>query len=190
MGKIPGVFFMAAIMLAAAAAQQPPAPAAPASEAQQFCTREFGEQFKLDPKFAPLTTDLDGDGKEDLILVATAKSPLGGEVDFHYRAIDPYDAYFGFGDPKITVQFSATNALKTRYVLVVHDWHAPKAKFVILNLPFDSLSTSRVAIKKKKTVNTIHAVEMGGIASDVYWDGKKYKWAPGFMEDEETSSIK
>ena len=55
---------MAAIMLAAAAAQQPPAPAAPASEAQQFCTREFGEQFKLDPKFAPLTTDLDGDGTD------------------------------------------------------------------------------------------------------------------------------
>jgi hypothetical protein len=129
-----------------------------------------------------LTADLDGDGQEDLVVVATAKNPLSGEFEFHYRAIDPYDAYFGFGDPKVTVQFSATNAVSTRYVLVVHNWRTPKLKFVIINLPFDSLSVGRIAIKKKKTtVNSIHAVELGGLGSDVYWDGKKYKWEPSYI---------
>ncbi len=178
---------LVAVLTAAAAAQQTPPPAAtpPALDAQQLCAKEFGEQFKLDPKFPPLVTDLDGDGQDDLILVATSKNPLSGELEYHYRAIDPYDAYFGFGDPKVTVQFSATNALTTRYVLVVHDWRAPKAKFVIVNLPFDNLSTARFAIsKKKKTVNTIHAVEIGGLASDVYWDGKKYKWEPSYIGNE------
>jgi hypothetical protein len=165
--------------LTAAAGQK--APASPL-DAPQICAREFGEQFKLDPKFAPLTVDLDGDGQEDLVLVATAKNPLSGELDYHYRAIDPYDGYFGWGNAKDTVQFSATNVGATRYVLVVHNWRAPKEKFVIVNLPFDSLSLGRIAIKRKKaTVNTIHAVEIGGLGSDVYWDGKKYKWEPSYI---------
>ena len=166
--------------LAAAAAQQAPAPPL---DAQQICAHEFGEQFKLDPKFAPLTADLDGDGQEDLVLVATGKNPLAGELDYHYRAIDPYDGYFGWGNAKDTVQFSATNVGTTHYVLVVHNWRAPKEKFVIINLPFDSLEVGRIAIKKKKkiTVNTIHAVELGGLGSDVYWDGKKYRWEPSYI---------
>ena len=168
--------------LAAAAAQQAPAPPL---DAQQICTNEFGEQFKLEPKFPPLMADLDGDGQEDLVLVATAKNPLSGELDFHYRAIDPYDGYFGWGNVKDTVQFSATNAGTTRYVLVVHNWRAPKEKFVIINLPFDSLEVGRMAIKKKNkiTVNTIHAVELGALGADVYWDGKKYKWEPSAIQD-------
>ena len=165
--------------LAVAAAQQAPAPPL---DAQQVCTHEFGEQFKLDPKFAPLTADLDGDGQEDLVMVATGKNPLSGELDYHYRAIDPYDGYFGWGNVKDTVQFSATNAGATRYVLVVHNWRAPKAKFVIINLPFDRLSLGRMPIKRKKTtVDTIHAVEIGGLSADVYWDGKKYKWEPSYI---------
>jgi hypothetical protein len=166
---------------AVAAAQQ--SPASP-PDAQQICTKEFGEQFKLDPKFAPLTVDLDGDGQEDLVLVAGAKNPLSGEPDFHYRAIDPYDGYFGWGNVKETVQFSATNAGASRHVLVVHNWRAPKAKFVIINLPFDKLSLGRMAVTKKKSVNTIHAVEIGGLAADVYWNGKKYKWEPSYINQD------
>jgi hypothetical protein len=172
------VLFAAGAILAAA--QQAPAPAL---DAQQLCAREFGDTFKLDPKFSPMLADLDGDGKEDLVLVATSKNPLGGEVDYHYRAIDPYDAYFGWGDPKVTVQFAAGNAAGTRDVLVVHNWRAPKAKFVIINLPFDKLSVARVA-RKKKALNSIRAEETGGLVSDVFWDGKKYKWVPSYLGNE------
>lgn len=159
-----------------AAAQQAPVLAL---DAPQLCAREFGETFKLDAKFSPLLADLDGDGQEDLVLVATSKNPLSGEIDYHYRAIDPYDAYFGWGDPKVTVQFGATSAV-IRHVLVVHNWRAPKAKFVIINLPFDRLSIARVA-HRKKAVSSIHAEEAGGLASDVFWDGRKYKWAASYV---------
>ncbi len=166
------------VLLSAAVAQQS---SSAAPDAQQICAREFGEAFKLAPAFQPLITDLDGDGTEDMILVATSKNPLGGEVDYHYRAIDPYDQYFGYGNPRVTVQFTATSMTGTLYVLVIHNWRAPKAKFVIINLPFDKLVTGRLGIKKKKAVNTIRAIEAAGMASDVYWDGKKYKWEPSYV---------
>ncbi len=158
------------------AAEHPP-------EAQQLVTREFGPGITADPKSPVLFGDLDGDGQEDAVIVAMAKNPLANEVDFHYTAIDPYDAYFGFGDPKITVQFSATNATATRYVLVIHNWRAPKAKFLILNLPFEHLSLERVAVKKKKVITAIHADESSGITANVYWTGKKYKWQPGYSNE-------
>jgi hypothetical protein len=171
-----------------ACAQQLPVPTV---DMQQTCTREFGEQFKLDPRFAPLTMDLDGDGRDDLVMVATAKNPLAGEMQYRYRAIDPYDGYFGWAHVKDTVQFSATNATVTRFVLVIHDWRAPKAKFVIINLPFDQLSTGQVASRKKKSaLATIHAVEVGGLSADVYWDGKKYKWEPSYINADESPSAK
>lgn len=182
MWRSPLLVAVVASALAVAAAQQAPAPP---MDAQQICTHEFGAQFKLDPKFAPLTGDMDGDGQEDLVMVATAKNPLSGELDFHYRAIDPYDGYFGWGNAKETVQFTATNAGTVRYVLVIHNWRAPKAKFVIINLPFDRLSLGRMPMKRKKTtVNTIHAVETGGLAADVYWNGRKYKWEPGSVGED------
>ena len=175
MGRILFAILIAAGAVLGAAQQAP----APALDAPQLCAREFGDSFKLDPKFSPLVADLDGDGQEDLVLVATSKNPLSGEIDYHYRAIDPYTAYFGWGNPKITVQFAATSAV-TRHVLVVHNWRAPKAKFVIINLPFERLSIARVAYRKK-AVSSIRAEETGGLASDVFWDGRKYKWAASYV---------
>ena len=178
MWKILFTILFAALPLPAAGAQQ-----APSIDAHQVCAREFGDYFKLDPKFPPMTADLDNDGHPDLVLVATSRNPLAGEGDFHYRTVDPYDAYFGWGDPKVTVQFSATSATQPRYVLVVHNWQSPKAKFVIINLPFDRLTLARVA-RKKKAQDSIHAIETGGLASDVYWDGHKYKWQPSYIDNE------
>jgi len=159
----------------ALAQQNPPAAAAP--DPQQAAAREFGPSFKLDAKFPPLTGDLDGDGQEDLVLVATCKNPLTDSIEFHYKVVDPYDEYFGFGDPKVTVGFSNTNIGAPRYLLVLHAWRAPapKAKFVIINLPFERLSLSSMLVKKKK-VMSIQAEEAAGVSSAVFWDGKKYRW--------------
>lgn len=165
---------------AMAAAQQPAADRPP--EAQQLAAREFGPGITADPKFPAMFGDLDGDGQEDAVMVAMTKTPLANQVDFHYLAIDPYDAYFGFGDPKVTVQFTATNATDTRYVLVIHNWRAPKAKFLILNLPFEKLSLGRVSMKKK-SFTSIHAAEPNGLSADVYWNGKKYKWEPSYFSE-------
>ena len=166
------------LVCSAALAQNPPAPqpAAPA-DAQQLVTREFGPGFTVDAKFPPMEADLDRDGQPDLVLVVQGKDPLVNQDDYHYKPVDPYDSYFGWGDPRITVQFSATNADVTRYVLVLHDWKQPKAKFLMINLPFEQISIARLRLKKK-TVTALHLDESSGIAADVYWDGKKYKWEP------------
>jgi hypothetical protein len=131
-----------------------------------------------------LAADLDGDGVEDAVIVARCKTPLVDQVTHNYKVIDPYYTNFGYGDPRITVQFNATDPDRQNLVLVIHGagkeaWRAatPKAKFVIINLPFDSLSLSQV-IYRKRPVPAISLVEEEQqLSSAVYWDGKKYKWS-------------
>ncbi|HYN14801.1 MAG TPA: hypothetical protein VES66_03310 [Terriglobales bacterium] len=131
-----------------------------------------------------LAADLDGDGVEDAVIVARCKTPLVDQVTHNYKVIDPYYTNFGYGDPKITVQFNATDPDRQNLVLVIHGagneaWRAatPKAKFVIINLPFDSLSLTQV-MHRKRPIPAISLVEEEQqLSSAVYWDGKKYKWA-------------
>ncbi len=159
----------------------PQAGAAP-DQLKEVAAREFGPSFEL-LAFPPLFLDIDGDGAEDAVLVATSKNPLLDSAELHYRVVDPYDEYFGWGDPKITLGFAPTNVGGPRYLLIVHDWRAatPKAKFVIINLPFEKLSVSRT-LRKKKPVAAISAEESSGLNSVVYWDGKKYRWQPNYVD--------
>jgi hypothetical protein len=135
----------------------------------------FGSAFTAQSEFPVLTADFDGDGAEDAVVVATAENPLLDEGEFHYKVVDPYSSYYGLGDPKVTVHFS-THVGKPHFLLVVHNWRAPKAKFVIMNFPFDKLSLSRTLVKKKP-VPAIKGEEVTGETSLVFWDGKKWKWA-------------
>jgi len=131
-----------------------------------------------------LTADLDGDGVEDAIIVARCKTPLADQVTHNYRVIDPYYSMHGYGDPKITVQFNSADPYRQNLVLVIHGagkeaWRAatPKAKFVIINLPFDSLSLTQVTLRKR-TIPALSLVEEEQeMSSAVFWDGKKYRWA-------------
>lgn len=144
--------------------------------------QQFGPTFKPLPGFPVLTADLDGDGAEDAVVVATAENPLLDEAAFHYKVMDPYSSHFGIGDPRITRQFSAHEG-PLRLVLIVHNWRAPKAKFVILNFPFDQISVTRTVLKKK-TVPAIRGEELGGSRSVIYWDGKKWKWQDEGVADD------
>jgi hypothetical protein len=161
------------------------APAAANVDFQQLVMREFGAAFRLDPKFPPMFADLDGDGQEDVILVATGKNPLLNAFELHYQVLDPYDAYFGYGNPKITAQFAITNVGPPLHLLVIHNWRAPRAKFVIINLPFEKLTLGRVPMKKKKSIAAIRAEETGGLTADVFWDGKKYRWEPDYLSGDQ-----
>ncbi len=174
-----------ALLVTAGAAQEPakPAPVAgPSSEQlKQLVAREFGPTFEV-LDFAPLLMDIDADGREDAVIIATSKNPLLDAGELHFKVVDPYDDYFGLGDPKITAGFSPTNPGPPRYLLVVHAWReaTPKAKFVLINVPFEKLTAGRV-LRRKKPIAAISAEEPGGITSAVYWDGKKYKWQPTFL---------
>ncbi|HZQ91560.1 MAG TPA: hypothetical protein VFA60_07190 [Terriglobales bacterium] len=144
-----------------------------------------GVPIKGAPTTVLLTGDLDGDGAEDAVILVSAKNPLAGQQDYKYKVIDPYDAYYGWGNPKETQQFASSDPDRARTLVVIHNWRAAeaKAKFVIINLPFDRLTLAQVVIKKKPRV-VINADEAGLMISSVYWDGKKYKYEPGTAESE------
>jgi hypothetical protein len=149
-----------------------------APDVNAIVAREFGPAFHAVPGVPLLTADLDGDGAEDAVIVATAKDPLLDQAGFHYKVLDPMNAYFGFGDPKVTTQFSAPGE-QPRYVLVILAWRVtPKAKFVLANLPFQKISLGRVLVKKNKTLPAIKAEDRTG-ESFVYWAGKTWKWQDG-----------
>ena len=131
-----------------------------------------------------LTADLDGDGVEDAIIVARCKTPLADQITHNYRVIDPYYSMHGYGDPKITAQFSSADPYRQNLVLVIHGagkeaWRAatPKAKFVIINLPFDSLSLTQVTLRKRAIPALSLVEEEQEVSSAVFWDGKKYRWS-------------
>lgn len=135
-----------------------------------------------------LTGDLDGDGVEDAVIIVRFKNPLAGQAQYDYKVVDPYFTYHGYGNPKVTATFQSEDPRYNHMLLVIHGagpegWRAetPKAKFVIINLPFAFLSIAPVNVdkKKKKKVMGIMAEESDGASSTCYWDGKKYKWAEG-----------
>jgi len=142
--------------------------------------QQFGPAFHPLSGFPVLTGDLDKDGAEDAVVVATAENPLLDQAQYHFKVIDPYSSSFGLGDPSITQQFSV-KADVSRYLLIVHNWRAPKAKFVVINFPFDKLSIDRVFVKKK-VYPAIRGEESTGSKSVVYWDGRKWKWKDEGLE--------
>ena len=134
--------------------------------------------------FPVLTGDFNGDGSEDAAFVATSRQGMQIGTD-RFHVIDPSSEYFGFGDAKITSQFTSPYPGGPRYVLIIHGngkagWHAkePKDRFVLINMAFDHLSVGHVE-KKKKAFDDISVEETGILNSFLYWNGHKYKWQPG-----------
>ena len=153
--------------------------------ASNLVLQQFGTGFTPLKDFAPVIGDFDSDGISDIVIPARATNPLVNAVRFHYKVVDPYDTYFGFGDPKVTMEFGANDPRdKGLVLLIIHGagekgWHAnePKAKFVVINLPFTKVALSAVKLRKKE-VAAIAAEERDTVSSLIYWDGKKYKYEP------------
>lgn len=190
-----------------AAEQKPagplPAPAIPA-DLQDVVTKQFGPGFKLamqratprrylhdtehDVPWTPLMVgDLDGDGAEDAVIVARVKNAFGGSVPYNYTVIDPYFAAYGYSNPGLTAGLASERPDTSGYVvLAIHGvgpeaWRAlkPKAKFVMINLPFNSISLAPMTAGKhgEKNISVIVLEEEGTDRSSlVAWDGKKYRW--------------
>jgi hypothetical protein len=185
-------FFVIVVTVAlcgfSAAQQAPPTPDKSAlANVEDLLEKQFGDQFKALTDISPMIADLDGDGVDDIVIAATAKNPLMDAAEHKFKVIDPYYGFFGVGDPKITSTFASTDPQTTAYVLViVHGsgtdaWQSeqPKAKFVVINLPFKKLAVKRLQVRKK-VQNAIYAVENSadGMTSAIYFDGKKYKYEP------------
>jgi hypothetical protein len=181
---------------------EPPAPVNIPNDLEGVVKKQFGPSFSIaktsskilmthiqqenETPWTPfMTGDLDGDGVEDAIIIARSKDALGGEAMYDYKVLDPMNQYFGWGNPKVTSTFAAEDPIHNTLVLVIHGagkegWRAekPKAKFVWINLRFDRLTLSGATLKKK-AIAAVRVEESDGVASLVFWDGKKYKYLPG-----------
>ena len=158
-----------------------------------FVHSQFGDQFTLVSDLAPTVGDLDGDGVEDIVIAARCKNPMLDQGEHNFVVIDPYYEYFGYGDPKLTTTFSEGNpALRGLVVLIIHGsgpdaWRSsrPKAKFVVVNLPYKTLTVRKMHLKKKN-IEAVYIEEAGefGDTSALFFDGKKFRYAPmgGEME--------
>ena len=189
------VLFLAACLAVAQSPQanQPgTATSASVDTAQLAATvkQQFGDTFTLPSKFSTpiITADFDGDGVEDVAIVANSKDPLPDSYAFKYEVADPYHAYFGFGDPRLTSSFRS-DPEHVHHLLVIFGsgkeaWHSatPKAKFVLVNVPFDTVEVGRMLLSKKKPpIFIIKALEAQVMDSAVWWDAKKkrWRWEPG-----------
>jgi hypothetical protein len=178
---------------AAQSKKQPPPPPAHAKSPSPAVTddyvhKQFGENCTVLAGPPQFVGDMDGDGVDDLVIAARCKNPMGDKDEYSFLVADPYNSFLGFGEVKVTSTF-ASDSPERRGVclLIVHGagadaWkvETPKAKFLLINLPFKTLTVKRLALKKK-TVLGIYMEEKGegeDTSSVVFWDGKKYRYQP------------
>src|SRR5271166_565557 len=189
------LFFVLAMVasatLAAAKKQPPPPPPARASSpvpavTDEYVHKEFGDNCSLLGGPPQFVGDLDGDGVADLVVAARCKNPIADQAEYSFRVADPYNSFLGFGDVKVTSTFASDAPdRKGISLLIVHGvgpdaWRSDKEKpkFLLINLPFKTLTVKRLTLKKK-TVLGIYMEEQGegeATSSVIFWDGKKYRY--------------
>lgn len=181
--------FAVLLVLVSASFGEQTAAALPARIAvdNDFVQKSFGTSCSLMAGPEVQTADLDGDGIEDVVIVARCTNPMLDEAEKGYKVVDPFNTFFGYGNPKLTTTFASEDPERRGLVLlVIHGagadaWRAanPKAKFMIINLPFKEIVLKKLMVRKR-TVMAIYADETGGAGtvSATFWDGKKYKYQP------------
>jgi hypothetical protein len=151
-----------------------------------FVAKQFGSSCTL-VGLEPLIGDFNGDGVEDIVIPARCKNPMMNEAENDYVVLDPYDAFFGYSNPRITTQFSSEDLEHRGYsLLVIHGageqaWRSPKpmAKFLIVNTPFDKVYVKKLKVRKKPhTAIYVEESKESGLDSVLFWDGKKYRYQP------------
>jgi hypothetical protein len=152
----------------------------------EFVRQQFGDQFTLVPEVGAVFGDLDGDGVEDVVIAARCKNPMIDQAEHNYQVIDPLNSYYGFGDPRVTTTFSEGDPSRRGLVmLIIHGagpeaWRSPKpkAKFVVVNLPYKMIYVRKLQLKKKMTIDALYIEEAGetGETSAVFFDPKKLRY--------------
>src|SRR5579864_3310018 len=185
------VFALLLTVAAFAQKKQPPPPPAHAKSPSPAVTdelihKQFGDNCSLLAGPRQFVADLDDDGIDDLVVAARCKNPMADKDEYSFVVADPYDTFLGYSDIKVTSTFASDEPERRGLsLLIIHGadkdaWRAetPKAKFLLINLPFKNLTVKRLALKKK-TILGIYMEETGegeNTSSVLFWDGKKYKY--------------
>lgn len=187
---LPALAIFLAVSASAQKKQPPPPPAHAKSPSpavtDEFIHQQFGDNCSLLAGPPQFVADLDDDGIDDLVVAAKCKNPMADKDEYSFVVADPYDTFLGYSDVKVTSTFASDEPERRGItLLIIHGaekdgWRAekPKAKFLLINLPFKSLTVKRYA-QKKKTILGIYMEETGEgdqTSSVLYWDGKKYKY--------------
>jgi len=189
--KFLGSLFIAVVCLAGAQSKSAAVATTKPETLNPLVQQQFGPGFTVtaSQSLAVLAADFDGDGVEDVAIVADSKDPLPDSYQFKYQVADPYHSYFGMSDPRFTAGYGKLDPNHNHQLLVIfgagpETWRAatPKAKFVLINVPFDTVEVGRMLVKKNKPpIFVIKALEAQIMDSAVFWDAKKkrWKWQPG-----------
>lgn len=188
---LPIAFLLSLTVAAVAQKKQPPPPPAHAKSpspavTDEFIHKQFGDNCTLLPGPPQFVADLDDDGVDDLLVAAKCKNPMADKDEYSFVVADPYATSLGYTDIKVTSSFGSDEPeRKGLSLLIIHGaekdaWQAekPKAKFLLINLPFKTLTVKRLATKKK-TILGIYMEETGegeNTSSVLFWDGKKYRY--------------
>ena len=187
---LPALAFLLTVAAAAQKKQPPPPPAHATSPTpavtDQLIHKQFGDNCSLLPGPPQFVADMDDDGIEDLVIAAKCKNPMADKDEYSFAVEDPYDSFLGYSDVKVTSTFASDEPDRRGVsLLIIHGadkdgWRAekPKAKFLLINLPFKNLTVKRFTVKKK-TILGVYMEEKGegeDTSSVVFWDGKKYKY--------------
>src|SRR5580658_1072017 len=84
-----------------------------------FVQQQFGDQFTILPEVSAMFGDLDGDGVEDVVIAARCKNPLLDQATHNYTVMDPYNEFFGYGDPRMTTTFSEGDPARRGLVVLI-----------------------------------------------------------------------
>jgi hypothetical protein len=152
----------------------------------EYVHKEFGDNCSVLAGPPQFVGDLDGDGVDDLVIAARCKNPMADQAEYGFVVADPYNSFMGFGNVKVTSTFASdVPERKGVSLLIVHGvgaeaWRSDKEKpkFLLINLPFKTLTVKRLALKKK-TVLGIYMEEKGegeATSSVIFWDGTKYRY--------------
>lgn len=189
--SLPLLFVVLLSVAAFAEKKQQPTPPAHAHSpspavTDEFIQKQFGENCSLLAGPPQFVADLDGDGVDDLIVAARCKNPMADKDEYSFAVSDPYDSFLGYGDVKVTSAFASDEPERRGVcLLIIHGaekdaWRAetPKAKFLLINLPFKTLSVKRLATKKRIMLGIYMEEQAEGenTSSVIFWDGKKYKY--------------
>jgi hypothetical protein len=174
------------LLSCATLAQTAAVPSSPVDN--DFVHQQFGDSCSLLPQFQPMPGDMNGDGVEDLVMVAHCKNALIDQDEKNYQVIDPLDAFYGYGNPRITTGLAPEDPkLRGIALLVIHGsgaegWRSatPQAKFVVINLAVKTVAVRKIKLNKKKAATAIYVEEAGAdeMTSAIFWDGKKYRYNP------------